>query len=192
MQGYSVNIGELPAGYPTTKHEPAFWEALGRAVGTYGFLEEVLGKAIFALSGTRLYATEEEARDAFEKWQPKLERALHDTLGGLITSFEAEVNAQRASDWDHVEQLIASLRQASTTRNVICHGSWDSPDDQGASRPFFVRRDMMEFLSRVTIADLHQIQRSVAEVAMGVVNVVTRRGWQFPGMGGPGERIGPP
>ena len=29
-----------------------FWETLGRTIATFGFLEEVLGKAIFAFAAT--------------------------------------------------------------------------------------------------------------------------------------------
>jgi hypothetical protein len=43
----------LPPSFPTQAHSPAFWEALGRAVATVGFLEETLGKAIFAYTGMR-------------------------------------------------------------------------------------------------------------------------------------------
>ena len=43
---------EFPT-YPTHKHDPIFWEALGRTIATFGFLEEVLGKAIYAFSKTR-------------------------------------------------------------------------------------------------------------------------------------------
>jgi len=48
-----VNIEELPTGFPTHKHPSEFWEALGRTVATFGFLEETLGKAIFAFTATR-------------------------------------------------------------------------------------------------------------------------------------------
>ena len=41
--------------YLPTGDSPQFWEQLGRTVATYGFLEEVLGKAIFAFTATRNY-----------------------------------------------------------------------------------------------------------------------------------------
>ncbi len=72
-----VNPSLLPAQFPTHLHDAAFWEALGRAVATLGFLEETLGKAIFALTATREYSPE-EIDDAFAKWLPTLERALYD------------------------------------------------------------------------------------------------------------------
>lgn len=48
-----VDTARLPALFPTHLHDGSFWEALGRAVATFGFLEEALGKAIFVFTGTR-------------------------------------------------------------------------------------------------------------------------------------------
>jgi hypothetical protein len=52
---YFVDLDGVPDGFPTHRHEVAFWESLGRAVATFGFLEEVLGKAIFSFTATRPY-----------------------------------------------------------------------------------------------------------------------------------------
>ena len=49
---YMIDRSGLPVSYPTHAHQPEFWEALGRSVATFGFLEEVLLKAIFALTAT--------------------------------------------------------------------------------------------------------------------------------------------
>ena len=49
-----VDLDRLPRDFPTHRHDAACWEGLGRAVATFGFLEEILGKAIFALTGKRL------------------------------------------------------------------------------------------------------------------------------------------
>ena len=48
-----VDFKNLPQMFPTNRHEPQFWEMLGRTVATYGFLEETLGKAIFSFTATR-------------------------------------------------------------------------------------------------------------------------------------------
>lgn len=84
---FRIDRDRLPALYPTHLHRPEFWEVLGRTVATFGFLEEVMAKAVFALTGTR-EIPEEELTATFEKWIPKLERALSDPLGGLIIAFE--------------------------------------------------------------------------------------------------------
>src|SRR5262245_57725076 len=81
-----VDIAALPTRFPTHRHEAVFWESLGRAVATFGFLEEMLGKAIFALTATRRYEAA-ELEEAFAEWIPKLERALTDPLGNLIDAY---------------------------------------------------------------------------------------------------------
>ena len=78
-----VDLGRLPNKFPTHRHEGAFWESLGRAVATFGFLEEISGKAIFAFTATRPY-NEGEIEEAYAQWFPKLEQALIDPLGNLI------------------------------------------------------------------------------------------------------------
>ena len=74
-----IDLGALPKMFPTHKHEPMFWESLGRAVATFGFLEETLGKAIFAFTATKPYS-EEEIQKAYENWLLKLQNALSDQL----------------------------------------------------------------------------------------------------------------
>lgn len=53
IEGFAVDPDRLPANFPTHRHEAEFWEALGRGVATFGFFEEVLGKAIFSVTATR-------------------------------------------------------------------------------------------------------------------------------------------
>ena len=83
---FLVNIQELPTDFPTHKHASEFWEALGRTVATFGYLEETLGKAIFAFTAMRRIPPNEQEAE-FERWLPTLERALIDPLGGLIESY---------------------------------------------------------------------------------------------------------
>lgn len=183
-----VDIERLPAMYPTNRHDPKFWEMLGRTVATYGFLEETLGKAIFSFTATRHYE-EDVIAEAYEGWLPQLERALYDPLGNLITSFEKAVRDNPAATITNLAELVADLREAATLRNVLCHGSWRVPGEQGASRPFFMNRRKEIFDTAINEAWLAQVQQHVAELACAVVNTVTHMGWQFPGSVSPGEPI---
>jgi hypothetical protein len=47
---YVVDLSNLVPLYPTHRHSPMFWEALGRTVATFGFLERSAGQ-----SNLRLY-----------------------------------------------------------------------------------------------------------------------------------------
>jgi hypothetical protein len=179
----------LPDGFPTHRHDPAFWEALGRAVATFGFLEEVLGKAIFAFTATRPYEDEAELQQAYNEWLPKLERALIDPLGNLIDTYAKAVREHPRATITNLDDLQVDLRKASAVRNVLCHGSWRCPDANGASVPLFVNRQKRVFDTAIDRPYLMQVQRHTAELACAVMNTVTTMGWQFPGSAGPGRPI---
>ncbi len=133
-----VAFNQLPPNFPTQAHAPAFWEALGRAVATFGFLEETLGKAIFAYTGMR-EIPEEQITAAYEKWKLTLEHALSDTLGSLIDTYSKAVRDHGGATIENFDVLIDHLREAGRLRNVLCHGSWNKkPDAEGRSIPFFV------------------------------------------------------
>ena len=185
---YYVDHKNLPMGYPTHMHSAEFWEALGRTIATFGFLEETLGKAIFSFTATQQFP-EDELEAEFEKWLPTLEKALSDPLGGLIDSYGKAVRANSSATISNLDELQEDLRAASTLRNVLCHGSWRVPDDQGRSIPLFVNRKNEVFQDAIDVACLQQVQQHVAELVCAVINTVTHMGWQFPGSGGPGNPI---
>jgi hypothetical protein len=186
--GSVVNLSMLAENYPTNYHSNEFWEWIGRSVATFGFLEEVLAKAIFALTATVEYK-ENEIADALAAWLPKLEKTLYETLGYLINEYEKAAKSNQKFACQNFEELIEHLRKASELRNVICHGSWRPPDTSGSSIPLFVNRKMMVFESRVDVQYLKGLQRHVAELALNVVNTVTVIGVQFPGSNGPGKPV---
>ena len=187
-QGSIINMDALPDKFPTHRHTSSFWESLGRAVATFGFLEEVLGKAIFAFTATHPY-DENEVQQAYEEWVPKLERALTDPLGNLIDAYGKAVREHPGATVSNLEELLTNLRKASAIRNVLCHASWQLPNVSDGSVPFFVSRRLEVVDSAMDCQSLDQVQRHVAELACSVINTVTAMGWQFPGSAGPGEPI---
>ena len=187
-KSYVVNLKELPEQYPTNQHKVEFWEHLGRTVATYGFLEEILGKAIFALTATKSYP-DNTIEQAYMEWLPKLERALTDPLGSLIDAYGSAIREHQDALVENLDDLLDDLRSASQIRNVLCHGSWRVPDKNGASVPLFVNRKRQVFETPIDVLFLRKTQRSVAELACFVISIVTRAGIQFPGSNSPGEAV---
>jgi hypothetical protein len=183
-----INIDALPKMYPTHRHDPVFWESLGRAVATYGFLEETLGKAIFAFTATKPYS-EQEVQMALDDWLPKLQHALSDQLWNLIESYGKAVREHQNTTIENLEDLIEQLKEAAKLRNVISHGSWRPPNSEGASALCFVNRQQECFDTTVDVAWLYQLQKHVSELICAVINSVTHMGWQFPGGAGPGKAV---
>ena len=126
MQGWTVDLKTLPARFPTHRHDAVFWERLGRTIATFGFLEEVLGKAIFSFTATRPYKAA-EIDSAFENWLPRLTRALTDPPGKLVSEFGKAVREHPQGELGDLDELLAELREALRIRNVLCHGSWRLP-----------------------------------------------------------------
>ncbi|EPJ48335.1 MAG: hypothetical protein OFPII_06660 [Osedax symbiont Rs1] len=183
-----VNQKLLPSYFPTHALESGFWEYLGRTVATFGFLEEVLVKAIFSFTATREYP-EDEIEDAYSKWRPKLEKSLSDQLGGLIDTYGKAVRDNSSSTIENLNDLLSDLREASKIRNVLCHGSWRTPDKKGASVPFFVNRKKEVFESPIDITFLKKVQNHAVELICAVINTVVHMGWQFPSTSGSGQAI---
>ncbi|MXX88687.1 MAG: hypothetical protein F4213_03185 [Boseongicola sp. SB0677_bin_26] len=188
MTARIVNVDALPIGFPTHCHSPAFWEQLGRTVATFGFLEEILGKAVFSFTATRRYE-QAEVDAAFKEWLPTLQKALTNPLGSLIAQYERAVRDHPEATVEDLDELLHLLRQAAKQRNVLCHGSWSTPDANGASMPLFVDQKQNVFDMRIDCAYLEQVQRHVAEISCAVISSVTHMGWQFPGSEGPGVPI---
>lgn len=188
--GTIIDRESLPADYPTHAHSAQFWEELGRTVAAFGFLEEMLGKAIFALTGMKEFDPESDP-DAFEEWIKRLEKALTDQLGGLIHAYE-----EALSENDHTKELdysdlIKTLRDAKDIRNVLCHGSWGKPDDQGMSLPKFVNRKLAVFETPINAEFLQETRKAVVDLICDVLDSVTSLGFQFPGSDGPGQVLWP-
>ena len=183
-----VDVDRLPLRFPTHRHSSDFWQALGRAVATFGFLEATLGKAIFSFTAMRSYP-DEQIEEAYRSWLRTLERALADPLGNLIDSYGRAVRDHGDASIENLDELIADLRAASVILNVICHGSWGMPDDAGRSLPLVVNKRIEKFEALIDTAYLDQLQRHRAELACAVINTVTHMGWQFPGSSGPGDPI---
>lgn len=185
-----IDHSRLPSQYPTTLHPPAFWEQLGRTVATFGFLEDVLGKAIFAFSATAVYS-EEEVHRALGKWDEQLARALTDTLYPLAEVYGKVVRNHQDADFKNVVDLVDDIKKASKVRNALCHGSWHASDASGKTVLYYFDKTDGKFETQIDIAWMQQVQAHVVDLICDVVNSVTVLGWQFPGGAGPGEEIWP-
>jgi hypothetical protein len=89
MTSCRVSQANLQENFPTDHLPREFWENLGRAVATFGYLEKVLGKAIFVFIGTRHHSTPEELESQLDILYQKLEIALTGQLGALIDTYES-------------------------------------------------------------------------------------------------------
>lgn len=181
-----VDVQDEPEGFPTHWHPPAFWEALGRAVSTFGFLEDILGRAIFTLSAAR-QVPEENIEQELEGFLKTLRKNLTDALGGLIKRYDAVIRADPAANDAIPSDLLDGLYKVLKYRNALCHGSWGPPNDHGQCVPRFFRSvdgEVQRFETPIDVQFLIDLQKHTAELTCGVINSVTQRGLKFPGANG--------
>lgn len=186
-----VDRVKLPSQFPTHHHSGQFWEQLGRTIATFGFLEEVLGKAIFAFTATRPYESTEALQVAYKAWLIQLQKALTDPLVNLAEVYGKVVRANSESTIENVDDLVKAIKTSAEVRNVLCHGSWDVPDKNGKSLPFFINKKNEKFETYIDKAYLEQVQKNVTDLICDVIDSVTHMGWEFPGGAGIGEKIWP-
>ena len=187
-QRFLLDRQKLPENYPTHAHNAYFWEHLGRAVATFGFLEEVLTKAIFAFTSMKEFS-ETEAEEEYRKWTQLLEKTISDPLGGLIEKYGKAIRNNPDTVIENLEELLCDLRNAAKVRNVLCHGSWRQPDQNGASVPFFVNTKQEIFETAIDVDFLKKTRAHVTDLACTIIDSVSFSGWQFPGSTGPGLQI---
>lgn len=183
-----IDRARLSPQWPTDLFPPAFWEQLGRTIATFGLLEEVLGKAIFAFTATTEF-NEKDAAEYLAKWDKQLHQALTDTLWPLAEVYGKVVSEHQESDFKNVDELVDDIKKASKIRNALCHGSWHAPDASGATDLYYFDKKDGKFDTRIDIDWLRRVQTHVVGLICSVIDSVTVMGWEFPGGAGPGEPI---
>lgn len=175
-----IDRGKLAAQCLTDHHPALFWEQLGRTVAAFGFLEEILGKAIFAFTMSRRYEAHETDK-ALEEYLPKLMRCLSDPLCNLADSYRKAAREFAGSNNDNTSEIVLAIKNAAAFRNALCHGSWRRPNPEGKSLPLYVNKRGELFQTPIDVDFLCQVQLEVKEIACDVIDSVTLRGLPFPG-----------
>ena len=89
MKPQFISRDKIDPKWPTHKGDPEFWEELGRAVAAFGFLEDVLARAYYCLSGDRKPDDKEDFEAEVDKWKAELEASLTDTLAALTSRIDS-------------------------------------------------------------------------------------------------------
>ena len=183
-----IDRKRLDSQWPTALFPAGFWEQLGRTIATFGFLEDVLGKAIFAFTATTMF-DEQNATEHLQKWDKQLHQALTDTLWPLSEVYRKVVKDHQDADFENIDELVEDIKKSSKIRNALCHGSWHAPDASGATYLYYFDKKDGKFDTRIDDIWLRLVQAHVVELICSIIDSVTVMGWEFPGGAGPGETI---
>lgn len=158
--------------------EPPDWDfelpgdmaaALGRAVASFGQLEEALKRTIFTL--TRKDLGQDASQAELEDWLQRMEDLADDSLGTLVDSFRAA--AKQAGTRDH-RPLLAQLDEIRRKRNLLCHASWRRGRAPKKWHPTFINTRGEAYPDDMDAADINHIRAETRQAMTEVVAIMRR------------------
>lgn len=160
-----------------------FAAALGQCVASFGWLEEVLKRTIYALDRARLA---DDLRPAeMQNWVERMGQLADDSMGTLIEQLDAAM--RRHPGLRDRDQITEALGRAKLQRNLLCHASWRPTGDAGRWHPAFVggRGEVQD--APLSLAELASIQAATLDLGGRVLAVMRATGvmGRWPGDDGP-------
>ena len=161
-----MSMSRTPARLPDD-----FAAQLGHAIASFGFLEEALKRAIFALSLEGLGKRPDDR--ALASFLQRMEEIADDTLGTLIDQFIKQMARAQVRGQDH---LAAELRAIRRNRNLLCHASWKPSEKKGHWHPSFLNTKGEVFPNDLNADDIAAITAETLDVAARIVAIMRATG----------------
>lgn len=155
-------------GSPAVWHElPAALAAeIGWTIASFGHLEDMLKRAIFAMDRHRLPDAIRETD--FRAWLRRMDHVAADSLGTLIERLDRTLAREGLADAD----LIGQLDEVKSWRNLLCHAAWE-PSDSGW-QPRFSNTKGEVFEGLLDAADIAAIREMTLDAARRVLRILRR------------------
>lgn len=148
--------------------------ALGQCVASFGWLEEIIKRAIYALDRARLAddLTEEE----LQTWLTHIGAIADDSMGTLIEQLDAAMRRHPGlRDRNRITDRLGEIR---LHRNLLCHASWRPTADKARWHPAFVNTRGEVQREPLDIAALERIREATVEIGIRVLRVMRATGEQ--------------
>src|SRR5690606_12856168 len=134
------------------------------AVASFGHLEDMLKRAIFALDRRRLPASIHDSD--FRNWLRRMDHVAADSLGTLIERLDRTLLREGRAD----PELIGQLDEVKSWRNLLCHANWRPVGT--AWQPVFANTRGEIFDSPLDAPDIRAIRDMSLDSARRVARII--------------------
>lgn len=139
---------------------------LGWTIASFGHLEDMLKRAIFALDRDGLGGSIQEGD--FRKWLRRMDHVAADSLGTLIDRLDRTLLRGGRPDND----LIGQLEEIKNWRNLLCHAAWQKDEDGEGWQPIFANTRGELFDRELGTDDLVAIREMTLDAATRVRRII--------------------
>lgn len=165
-----AGIGAAPETHYTLPGD--FAAALGQCVASFGWLEEVIKRAIYALDRARL--ADDLTPEELQAWLTRIGGIADDSMGTLIEQLDAAM--RRHPGLRDRNQITDRLGEIRLYRNLLCHASWRPTDRKTHWHPAFVSAKGEVHDTAMTRADLDAIAQATLEAGTRVTAIMQATG----------------
>ncbi len=147
---------------------------LGQCVASFGWLEEIIKRTIYALDHARLAddLTEEE----LQAWLTRMGGIADDSMGTLTEQLGAAMRRHPGlRDRSKITDRLGEIR---LYRNLLCHASWRPTEDKARWHPAFVGAHGEVRREPLGLDDLRRIRAAPVETGARVLRVMRATGEQ--------------
>ncbi|MBD9525341.1 hypothetical protein [Paracoccus sp. PAR01] len=162
-------------GAPPESHHPLpadFAAGLGQCVASFGWLEEIIKRTIFALDKARL--ADDLTHKQLQSWMVRMGHLADDSMGTLIDQLDAAM--RRHPGLHDRDRITDRLNRIKHQRNLLCHASWRPTENPGRWHPAFVSTKGEVYQPDLSLEDLTRIREETMRIGAEVLRVMRATG----------------
>lgn len=149
-----------------------FAAMLGQCVASFGWLEEIIKRTIFALDRARL--ADDLTPQELRVWLTRMSNIADDSMGTLVEQLDAAM--RRHAGLKDRNALTDRLGAIKRQRNLLCHASWRPGSAPGRWHPAFVNTQGETFDQDMGLEDLQAAQAEALAAGQAVLHVLRATG----------------
>ena len=160
--------------WPVSGDYPTFWLELGKTVAAFGYLENELTSACYALTTppADFSDLQPDQIEAHLKWYAKVDGYRTDAMFALVKRYDELLRKDGRVPHTVRTELYGRLDELRTWRNALCHGAWFGFSGDGAGYLSHYYREgerVVQFPPTVTLQSLADLRGRIVDATIRVV-----------------------